>query len=505
MTAVGKPITLDNGITTDVGISLGIAIAPDDAAGANAIMATADRALYASKDGGRGRACFAADERGEDHRNDADGGRLGERHAMATEQSMPPEMTRRRLLALSAGTAGTLLAGPALRPAFAASVGKPRVIVVGAGIAGLSAARMLSDRGIAVIVLEARDRIGGRISTDRSLGAAVERGASWLHGLNGNPLAGLVRDRKLATYFSDYDDYEVWLPGGERPEDWELEDAIDAPTPSSKAADESTRAAICRWRRSTADPGMPGTRPPADAVERDRGRCRRATVADLGPVATAASTAEALLPDGFGRVVEGLGWVAFGSAKSPHFPWRRSGGGRDGESTRHACHLDAAAGVLKASHELRSAAEAPCRRDATWLRRSLFRGRPLLAQETQFSATPPGAWSLATMINLMPVSGAASPGLDWRPCKKSAMSEAELQPTSARCWARCSAPRHGRRRRSSLRNGRAIPSRSASIPIRRSAARPPISTGSPNRSPTACSSPASTRSSNITVRRMAPS
>lgn len=61
MTAVGQPITLDNGITTDVGISLGIAIAPDDAAGANAIMATADRALYASKDGGRGRACFAAD------------------------------------------------------------------------------------------------------------------------------------------------------------------------------------------------------------------------------------------------------------------------------------------------------------------------------------------------------------------------------------------------------------------------------------------------------------
>lgn len=67
MSAVGQPITLDNGITTDVGISLGIAIAPDDAAGANAIMATADRALYASKEGGRGRACFAADEGAETH------------------------------------------------------------------------------------------------------------------------------------------------------------------------------------------------------------------------------------------------------------------------------------------------------------------------------------------------------------------------------------------------------------------------------------------------------
>jgi predicted signal transduction protein with EAL and GGDEF domain len=74
MTAVGQPITLDNGITTDVGISLGIAIAPDDAAGANAIMATADRALYASKDGGRGRACFAGDERAEGYCHDGDGG-----------------------------------------------------------------------------------------------------------------------------------------------------------------------------------------------------------------------------------------------------------------------------------------------------------------------------------------------------------------------------------------------------------------------------------------------
>lgn len=62
MSAVGAPITLDNGVTTDVGISLGIAVAPDDATGANAIMATADRALYASKEGGRGRALFAADQ-----------------------------------------------------------------------------------------------------------------------------------------------------------------------------------------------------------------------------------------------------------------------------------------------------------------------------------------------------------------------------------------------------------------------------------------------------------
>ena len=61
MTAVGEPIRLENGVDADVGISLGIAVAPDDAVDATAIMATADRALYASKEGGRGRALFAAD------------------------------------------------------------------------------------------------------------------------------------------------------------------------------------------------------------------------------------------------------------------------------------------------------------------------------------------------------------------------------------------------------------------------------------------------------------
>ena len=55
--------------------------------------------------------------------------------------------------------------------------GKPeRVIVVGAGMAGLVAARLLHDSGFAVTVLEARDRLGGRTWTDDSLGAPVTEG-----------------------------------------------------------------------------------------------------------------------------------------------------------------------------------------------------------------------------------------------------------------------------------------------------------------------------------------
>src|SRR5215510_10906682 len=64
-----------------------------------------------------------------------------------------------------------------------------RVVVVGAGMSGLVASRLLHDSGFAVTVLEARKRIGGRTWTDDSLGAPLDLGGSWVHGVDGNPLA----------------------------------------------------------------------------------------------------------------------------------------------------------------------------------------------------------------------------------------------------------------------------------------------------------------------------
>lgn len=74
------------------------------------------------------------------------------------------------------------------------------VIVVGAGIAGLAAARDLHRAGLRVTVLEARDRVGGRVWTDRTgPGAPLDMGASWIHGVRGNPIAALAEEFDVAV------------------------------------------------------------------------------------------------------------------------------------------------------------------------------------------------------------------------------------------------------------------------------------------------------------------
>jgi monoamine oxidase len=77
------------------------------------------------------------------------------------------------------------------------------VLVIGAGIAGLAAAKRLKENGFIVNILEAQDRVGGRLRTDRSLGVAFDEGASWIHGINGNPITVLAEQAGMKTAFSD--------------------------------------------------------------------------------------------------------------------------------------------------------------------------------------------------------------------------------------------------------------------------------------------------------------
>nr|WNT94116.1 hypothetical protein [Paeonia lactiflora] len=77
----------------------------------------------------------------------------------------------------------------------------PSVIVIGGGISGVAAARILCNASFKVLLLESRDRLGGRIHTDYSFGCPVDMGASWLHGVcNENPLAPLIRCLGLTLY-----------------------------------------------------------------------------------------------------------------------------------------------------------------------------------------------------------------------------------------------------------------------------------------------------------------
>ena len=113
-------------------------------------------------------------------------------------------------LAAACGTSGpdTTSAPTSTSPAAAPPASTERnadVLVIGAGIAGLRAAEVLAANGRRVIVLEARDRLGGRIYTDRSWGVPVELGASWIHGVENNPIAALAAAKGITTQATDYE------------------------------------------------------------------------------------------------------------------------------------------------------------------------------------------------------------------------------------------------------------------------------------------------------------
>jgi monoamine oxidase len=88
-----------------------------------------------------------------------------------------------------------------------------RVLVVGGGMAGVSAARALADAGVACVVLEARDRLGGRLHTVDVGGSPVDLGGSWIHTPDGNPMRAVAERHGIALIPGSFlDGAIVWDP-----------------------------------------------------------------------------------------------------------------------------------------------------------------------------------------------------------------------------------------------------------------------------------------------------
>ncbi len=97
-----------------------------------------------------------------------------------------------------------LLIGSATLAAASASSGRSLaaghdVVVIGAGAAGIAAARQLQAAGRSVIVLEGRNRLGGRTFTDSSLGPSYDAGAMFIHWAERNPWTAIARELGVPT------------------------------------------------------------------------------------------------------------------------------------------------------------------------------------------------------------------------------------------------------------------------------------------------------------------
>src|SRR3954447_14007977 len=114
-----------------------------------------------------------------------------------------PELSRRQLVsgaAVAAAGAVVLRPGSAAAAPAGARTASADVVVVGAGLAGLTAARVLTAAGRRVVVLEARDRVGGRTLNHALPGGHVaDLGGTWI-GPTQNAVAALAAELGLATF-----------------------------------------------------------------------------------------------------------------------------------------------------------------------------------------------------------------------------------------------------------------------------------------------------------------
>lgn len=81
-------------------------------------------------------------------------------------------------------------------------------------MSGISAAKKLKNAGYEVVVLEARNRIGGRMWSDESLGTPMDMGAGWIEESRGNPINDLAKEFGIETIPSNFDSVRMYNSAG---------------------------------------------------------------------------------------------------------------------------------------------------------------------------------------------------------------------------------------------------------------------------------------------------
>src|SRR5215203_2374466 len=138
------------------------------------------------------------------------------------------------------------------------------VIVVGAGVAGLTVANALTHAGLSCVVLEARSRLGGRTFTADLAGTPVDLGASWIHSPGENPLTVLAGELGIDQVpWEAFDGTSAWDPdtgtvlsAGEFQALYQRAESVLGELIESRALEHSTRDRAATARTSPAMSGL---------------------------------------------------------------------------------------------------------------------------------------------------------------------------------------------------------------------------------------------------------